>query len=144
MAVVAGAGQKRGLALQFVSGGLTLFGILLGQTLLVMDMIRDDIAVDPQYAGLQLSTLELFAGSVAAVPTFLKSNPLSAIFILFGLAVGWAAPAKPKEELFPEATATEASPAPTPAIAAHAPIDAPAAPLSTPSANTYVDAPPRN
>ena len=52
-AVVLGAGQKRGRSLQFLGALLALFGILLGETLLVMDYVRDEIAKDPtlSYAG---------------------------------------------------------------------------------------------
>jgi len=139
-AVVAGAGKKYGLVLQILSGLLSLFGIFLGQTLLMMDLIRDEIVKNPQYSAAQISSFDIFFVSMMGVPSFLKDNPLSVLFLLIGLWAGWSAPAKPKEETFPEATATDAAPAP--AVIANAPIDAPAA-MSTPSANAPLDGPPR-
>jgi tetratricopeptide (TPR) repeat protein len=134
-AVVFGAGKKYGIALQVIGALMALFGILLGQTLLVMDYLRDEIAKDPTMAAQNVSGLELFFGSMIFLPEFMKESPMSALFGLLGLWVGWTTPAVPKDEgEFPEATATDA-PAPAAASAVAVTDAPPPSPLSTPDAS---------
>jgi hypothetical protein len=83
-AVVFGAGKKYGIALQVIGALMALFGILLGQTLLVMDYLRDEIAKDPTTAAQNVSGLELFFGSMIFLPEFMKESPMSALFGLLG------------------------------------------------------------
>lgn len=147
MAVVFGAGGKRGISLQIIGALLSLFGILLGETLLAMDHVRDYIAQTPNSPNAGASSTDIFFFSLSILPEMFKESPISALFALFGLWCGWTTPAMPKEETFPEATATDAAPAA--AIVANAPIDAPAAmmdapsAMSTPAANAPMDSSPR-
>lgn len=147
LAVVFGAGKKYGISLQVISALLSLSGILLGQTLMISDYIRDDIAKNPTPMNAGATGIDIFIHSVINLPLFFKESPMSALFALLGLWCGWSAPSQPKEESFPEATATDAPPAP--AIIGSGPIDAPPATitsssLDTPAANTSMDAPPRS
>jgi hypothetical protein len=132
IAVVFGAGKKHGILLQLIGALMALFGIVLGETLLVMDFLRDEIAKDPTLAAKNLSSADIFFGSLIVLPDFLKEHPMSALFGLLGLWVGWTTPAVPKETAdLPEATATD-TPAPA-AARAGAIMDAPPpSPLSTP------------
>ena len=134
-AVVFGAGKKHGIPLQIISALMALFGIALGETFLVMDYLRDEIAKDPTLMARNLSSVDLFFGSLVLLPDVLKESPMSALFGLLGLWVGWTTPAIPKEEpSLPEATATDApAPAAVPTVAI---MDAPpSSPLSTPGAD---------
>lgn len=125
-AVVFGAGGKRGRALQVLGALLSLLGIMLGETLLVMDYVRDEIAKDPTLSFAGASPIGLFIVSAIYLPESFKESPLSILFAGLGLWYGWSVPAKQVEAAFPEATAT----------------DAPAPSLSTPPVNAPIDAPP--
>ena len=138
-AVVLGAGGKHGRSLQVLGALLSLLGIVLGETLLATDHVRDYIAANPSANTANASSIDVFFFRFALLPEILRESPMRALFAILGLWCGWTTPGLPKEEVFPEATATDVAPAP--AVVALASIDAP---LSTPTANTVIDAPSRN
>jgi hypothetical protein len=109
-AVAAGARGKRGRSLQVMGALLACFAMLLGQALIVMDVIRRDFM--PQgMEGLATEPLRLFLVSVMLVPRVLADNPLTLLFIAFGIWEGWRIPgavpeAAPAEATTPPGTGT--------------------------------------
>jgi hypothetical protein len=87
-AVAAGARGKRGRSLQVIGGLLACFAMLLGQALIVMDQARDYFGQQ----GLSPNPITLFLFCVTLVPRVLADNPLTLLFIAFGIWEGWRIP----------------------------------------------------
>lgn len=79
---------------------MALFGILLGQTLLLMDLIRDEFATRGGMPA-NVNSFILFFGSMVALPTFLKDNPLTFFFLAIGVYYGFTIPGKGKQTAKP-------------------------------------------
>jgi hypothetical protein len=111
-AVAAGAQGKRGRSLQIMGALLACFAMLLGQALIVMDQSRDvfstmDVSPNP---------VRLFLFSVRMMPRVLAEDPLSLIFIAFGVWQGWAMPGAATAAKTADATASaNGGSGPTPA-----------------------------
>jgi hypothetical protein len=141
-AVVLGASGKSGRSLQLVSALLALFGILLGQTLFLMDTIRDEFAKDPTLSKVALSSIDLFVLSAQNMGVYYKEGPLSALFLLLGLFYGFSIPGKAKAQPATEGESTPALANDAPAAAAPM-SSAPAATSNATPASPF-DAPPKS
>src|SRR5690606_11034374 len=121
-----------------------LFGIVLGETLLLMDSLRDYIATNPSSGELkEFNSVGLFLLSLMALPESVKESPMSILFAAIGLWCGWSAPAKPNDEEagYPEATVSDAPPVAANMTAGGGVIDAP--PAATSASGTPSDGLPR-
>ncbi|MDQ3813315.1 MAG: tetratricopeptide repeat protein [Armatimonadota bacterium] len=86
-AVSIGAGGKGAVSLQILGGLLAGFGILLGQALIIKDVVT---AQSSQISG--MSPIVVFIVSVMMVPRSIMSDPLTLVFIAFGVWEGWSLP----------------------------------------------------
>ncbi len=107
-AVAAGAQGKRGRSLQIMGALLACFAMLLGQALIVMDQSRDIFSA----MGMSPDPVRLFLFSVRMVPRVLADDPLSLIFIAFGVWQGWAMPGATPDAKPADATASGDASAP--------------------------------
>jgi hypothetical protein len=143
-ATMIGASGKRGISLQIVSGLLSLFGILLGETLLVMDSYRDYLAANPGAGNANMSPLALFVSSVMILPQSLTESPMSFLFMAVGVYYGFTIPAREKEDAAPDPEPSLQTDAPAPSFptvpnaTSSTPLDA-----SAKSGSTPFDAPPK-
>ena len=94
LAVSMGAGGKSGTSLQVMGAVLAGLGILLGQGLIVMDYMRDMLAK----SGMSPNPLLLLLFSISQVPAVLKEDPLTLIFVAFGIYEGWKIPGGSKPQ----------------------------------------------
>jgi hypothetical protein len=93
---------KRGRSLQIMGALLACFAMLLGQALIVMDQSRDIFSA----MGMSPDPVRLFLFSVRMVPRVLADDPLSLIFIAFGVWQGWAMPGATPDAKPADATAS--------------------------------------
>jgi tetratricopeptide (TPR) repeat protein len=87
LAVTTAAGTKRGVGLQVLGALLALWGMLLGDALLLADHIRANASFATT------NPLIILIGSFLILPEYFKESPISLIFIAIGTYQGWIMPA---------------------------------------------------
>ena len=97
MAVSMGASGKGALSLQILGALLACFAMLLGQALIIMDVARGQYAQETAAIG----TISLFIISTLMIPQVLMDDPLTLLFIAFGIWEGWKIPGGSHDEETP-------------------------------------------
>lgn len=92
IAVSIGAGGKRGIALQIIGALLALIGMLLGWTLIGMDVIKAELAKKGESTPFPI----LFLVSATLTPIILIKKPINLLFIAIGVYEGWKIPSRSK------------------------------------------------
>lgn len=86
-AVTIAAGEKCGVGLQVLGALLALWGMLLGDALLLADYMRANASFATT------NPLIILIGSFLILPDYFKDSPISLIFVAIGTYQGWIMPA---------------------------------------------------